>query len=266
MQRIFISELLAPEALRKFSGSCGIELIRFSIAHELDRLDDAIRAVDYDCPLTVHGPFLDLNPATWDSAARRVTALRFHQAWSAARALGAGKLVLHTGFMPRANVIEGWAPRAADFFGEFMATHGDIPVALENVLDPLWEPMLEVWQRVRHPSFGLCLDVGHAHCYSLQSATAWAEGLLPALTHVHLHDNHGPRPLCDVADEHLALGDGTLPLKPLMDILGQRSDLTYTIECASRDAVLRSIEALKAFIDIADPSHPAYLPERQADD
>ena len=60
-----------------------------------------------------------------------------------------------------------------------------------------------------------------------------------------LFSNHGPRPLSAVADEHLALGDGTLPLKPLMAILGQRSDLTYTIECASRDAVRRSIEALE---------------------
>ncbi|MBQ3476958.1 MAG: sugar phosphate isomerase/epimerase [Clostridia bacterium] len=247
MQRIFISELLAPDELREFSKSYGLELIRFSVADTLDRLDPAIQEVDYDCPLTVHGPFLDLNPATWDSAARRVTALRFHQAWCAARALGAEKLVLHTGFMPRANVIEGWAPRAADFFGEFMANHGDLPVALENVLDPFWEPIFEVWRRVRHPDFGLCLDVGHAHCYSLQAATAWAEGLLPALTHVHLHDNHGPRPLDAVADEHLALGEGTLPLKPLMAILGQRSDLTYAIECASTDAVLRSIEALREF-------------------
>jgi len=245
MQRIFISELLAPDELREFTKSYGLELIRFSVADTLDRLDAAIQEVDYDCPLTVHGPFLDLNPATWDSEVRRVTALRFHQAWCAGRALGAEKLVLHTGFMPRANVIEGWAPRVADFFGEFMATHGDMPVALENVLDPYWEPMLEVWQRVRHPGFGLCLDVGHAHCYSLQAATAWADGLLPALTHVHLHDNHGPRPLDAVADAHLALGDGTLPLKPLMAILGQRSDLTYTIECASRDAVCKSLEALE---------------------
>ena len=247
MQRIFISELLAPDELREFSKSYGLELIRFSVADTLDRLGPAIQEVDYDCPLTVHGPFLDLNPATWDSAARRVTALRFHQAWCAARALGAEKLVLHTGFMPRANVIEGWAPRAADFFGEFMANHGDLLLALENVLDPFWEPIFEVWRRVRHPDFGLCLDVGHAHCYSLQAATAWAEGLLPALTHVHLHDNHGPRPLDAVADEHLALGEGTLPLKPLMAILGQRSDLTYAIECASTDAVLRSIEALRKF-------------------
>ncbi len=246
MRGVFISELLDPGALREFSGTCGIELIHFSIADALDRLEESISGVDYACPLTVHGPFLDLNPATWDSALRRVTALRFHQAWLAARALGAEKLVLHTGFMPRANTIEGWAPRVADFFGEFMADHGDIPVALENVLDPLWEPMLEVWRRVDHPRFSLCLDVGHAHCYSDQSATAWAAGLLPALTHIHLHDNHGPRPLNAIADEHLALGDGTLPLEPLMKILGQRDDLTYTVECASKAAVQRSLAVLKA--------------------
>ena len=251
MQRIFISELLDPNEMRDFSGTCGIELIRFSITSELDRLSEAIREVDYACPLTVHGPFLDLNPATWDSALRRVAALRFHQAWFAAQALGAEKLVLHTGFMPRANTIEGWAPRVADFFCEFLQTHDDIPIALENVLDPFWEPMLEVWRRVDHPRFGLCLDVGHAHCYSDQSATAWAAGLLPALTHIHLHDNHGPRPLDTIADEHLALGDGTLPLAPLMDILGQRNDLTCTIECASKAAVLKSLEALKAYKDLS---------------
>ena len=246
MKRIFVSELLEPGELRELSRTFGIELIRFSIADELDRLADALSEVDYACPLAVHGPFLDLNPATWDSELRRVTMMRFHQAWSAARALGAGKLVLHTGFMPRANILEGWAPRVADFFGEFLQSHSELPIALENVLDPFWEPMLEVWQRVCHPNFGLCLDVGHAHCYSDQPATAWAEGLLPALTHIHLHDNHGPRPMSAIADEHLALGDGTLPLTPLKAILKQRNDLTYTIECATMDAVLRSIEVLEA--------------------
>ena len=246
MKRIFVSELLEPGELRELSRTFGIELIRFSIADQLDRLADALPEVDYACPLAMHGPFLDLNPATWDGELRRVTMMRFHQAWSAARALGAGKLVLHTGFMPRANILEGWAPRVADFFGEFLQSHGELPIALENVLDPFWEPMLEVWQRVRHPNFGLCLDVGHAHCYSDQPVTAWAEGLLQALTHVHLHDNHGPRPLSAIADEHLALGDGTLPLMPLMAVLRQRDDLTYTIECASKDGVLRSIEALLA--------------------
>ena len=245
MQGLFISELLEPGELQEFSRTFGIELIRFSIADELDRLADALSKVKYGCPLTIHGPFLDLNPATWDSELRRIAMLRFHQAWSAARTLGARKLILHTGFMPRANILEGWAPRVADFFGEFLQSHREMPIALENVLDPFWEPMLEVWRRVGHPDFGLCLDVGHAHCYSDQPVTAWAEGLLPALTHIHLHDNHGSRPLSAIADEHLALGDGTLPLKPLMEILRQREDMTYTIECASKDAVLRSIEALE---------------------
>lgn len=244
MPRIFISELLSPGELRDMSSHWGIELIRFSISDELDDLEASIPKVDYACPLAVHGPFLDLNPATWDSALRRVTMLRFHQAWSAARALRADKLILHTGFMPRANILEGWAPRVSDFFSEFMESHGDIPVALENVLDPYWQPLLEVWQRVHHPNFKLCLDAGHAHCYSLQNAAAWAEGLLPALTHIHLHDNHGPRPLTAVADEHLALGDGTLPFKLLMTILTQKSDLTYTIECPSKGSVLKSIDAL----------------------
>ena len=40
MQNIFVSELLDPDEMRAFSVCYGIELIRFSISDELDRLPD----------------------------------------------------------------------------------------------------------------------------------------------------------------------------------------------------------------------------------
>ena len=255
MSNLFISELLTPEEMRAACAETGgnVELIRFSIAPELDRLEDAVaaaraqlRAFPTPPRLTLHGPYLDLNPATWDSELRGVALRRFGQAYEAALALGAEKLVLHSGFIPNANFLEGWAPRMADFFRAFLAGRGGVQVALENVFDPRWEPLLDVWRRVDRPDFALCLDLGHAHCYAAQPVAAWAEGLLPALSHVHVHDNRGPQPFPAAPDAHLALGDGTLPLADVFAILRRKPGLTFAVECASRADVLKSWRALRA--------------------
>ena len=206
MQSILISELLPLREMREITEKtgAGIELIRFSIASELDRLDDAIAEVRSTClsgpdqpHLTLHGPYMDLNPSTWDSEVRQATMKRFSQAHAAARALGAKKLVLHTGFIPNANFLEGWPPRMAD-------------------------------------------------CYSVRPVPEWAERLLPALGHVHFHDNHGPQPFLRTPDEHLALGAGTLPVKALLEILKGKPDLTCAIECSRKDDVVKSLEVLLA--------------------
>ena len=255
MQSILISELLPLREMREITEKtgAGIELIRFSIASELDRLDDAIAEVRSAClsgpdqpHLTLHGPYMDLNPSTWDSEVRQATMKRFSQAHAAARALGAEKLVLHTGFIPHANFLEGWPPRMADFFLEWLEGRSGVTIALENVFDPLWEPLLEVWRRVNRPDFTLCLDVGHTHCYSVRPVPEWAERLLPALGHVHFHDNHGPQPFPRTPDEHLALGAGTLPVKALLETLKGKPDLTCAIECSRKDDVVKSLEVLLA--------------------
>ena len=254
-QSIYISELLTQQELLDISegNGTGIELIRFSIASELDRVGDAIAEVESaflsrpNPPhLTLHGPYMDLNPSTWDSQVRLATMLRYSQAYAAAQALGAEKLVLHTGFIPHANFLEGWPPRVADFFLEWLDGRSGVTIALENVFDPIWEPLLEVWRQVNRPDFTLCLDVGHAHCYAAQPVSEWAERLLPALGHVHFHDNHGPRPFPHTPDEHLALGNGTLPVRALLRILSEKPDLTCAIECSRKEDVMRSLEALLA--------------------
>lgn len=62
---------------------------------------------------------------------------------------------------------------------------------MENVFDRQAEPILEVARKVEHPDFGLCLDMGHAHCYSDRPAGAWAELFGSYIKHLHVHDNWG---------------------------------------------------------------------------
>ncbi|MBQ8955083.1 MAG: sugar phosphate isomerase/epimerase [Clostridia bacterium] len=248
---LYISQLLPFDDMRRVCAEtgAGIELIEFAVADNLDHLEQSMRKVrrelkgfDIMPELTVHGPFLDLNPASWDSYVYEGTARRFEQAYGAALALGAKKIVLHTGFYPHANFLQGWPERMASFFSGFLENRTEMQVVMENLFDPFPEPLLEVYERVNNPCFKLCLDIGHAHCYSRVPVTEWAEKLLPALGHVHIHDNGGFDPMKDHPDEHLALGRGTLPLDALFAVLRRGSGLSYVIECNTIQDVMRSYE------------------------
>ena len=247
----YISELIEEEKLcRVIKGSgLGVELISFSISDNLDRFEDTLERVQSMLeqmghpPVTIHGPFLDLNPAAFDSQIRKVTEQRFAQAFEAARILSADKVIYHSGMVPTVYFLEGWAEREADFWKEFLQNRSGITVCLENVLDREIEPFAEIIERVGHPDLGMCLDLGHAHCYSNHSAVEWAGVLKPYIHHVHLHDNHG------VKDEHLALGEGSVPWKEVLGILADaQPDLTCTIECSCEESIRQSLQALEDFI------------------
>lgn len=122
-----------------------------------------------------------------------------------------------------------------DYWNRFMENKQGIMVLMENVQDPEIEPILEVADRVQHPDFGLCLDVGHANCYSQESATKWARRLGHHVKHLHLSDNDGRQ------DSHLALGEGNAPIaETLSCIRFHNPDVSCTIECSSKEAILKS--------------------------
>lgn len=248
-KRVFISELLEEEELSELVKiyHCGLELIRFGVSENLDHfqqtLDKEKKMLQRlgNPPVTLHGPFLDLNPMSFDSGIRRVTWERFHQAYLAGMELGAERIVFHSGMIPTVYYLEGWAERIADFFLEFLQEHRDIMVCMENVLDREIIPFLEVAESVTRENFGICLDIGHAHCYSAHSVLEWAEELQPWVRHVHLHDNMGDR------DSHLALGEGNIPLESLLKVLDTGpAPVTWTIECSTKEQVRKSLEILKS--------------------
>ena len=98
---IYVSHLLPDREMAEVleQTGAGIESIDFSIAENLDNLKENI--LDYRGRLsamgaehlTIHGPFLDLNPMTFDSRIRQATMLRYAQAYEAAAELGAEKIV-----------------------------------------------------------------------------------------------------------------------------------------------------------------------------
>lgn len=243
---IYISHLLPDEEMREVveQTGAGIESIEFSIAENLDHLSDSISAyrkrmkVMGTEKLTIHGPFLDMNPMTFDSEIRRVTKLRYEQAYTAACELGAKKIVYHSCMYPAIYYLTGWADRVTDFFQEFLEDKKEMEIVMENLYDRTWEPLRDVVRQVKAPNFQLCLDIGHAHCYADGSVQEWARELAPQISHLHLHDNMGMR------DEHLALGRGNIPLEEVLSI-SYGKNTTCTIECSSKEAVLESYSYLE---------------------
>lgn len=252
---IYISHLLSDEDMKKAieKYNVGVESIEFSISENLDHLKEKI--VEYrsrlermgTSELTVHGPFLDLNPAAYDSEISRVTELRFAQSYETAVELGAKKIVYHSCYYPQIYFLQGWAERVADFMNHFLEGRTEIEVDMENVLDPKWEPVEKLAQLVEAENFGLCLDVGHANCYSEESITDWVTGLCPYIRHVHMHDNHGDR------DAHMAVGKGNIPFPEIIGLLQNNrddwKDITWTIECQSLEDVRVSIDAIQNLKD-----------------
>lgn len=245
---IYFSHLLNDEDTKNIIAATrmGLESIEFSISENLDRLDDALisyekRLERMNCErLSLHGPFLDLNPAAFDSLAAEATRIRYEQSYRAAKTLGADRLILHTCFQPAVYYLEGWSSRVADFFRRFLSDKDDsVPILLENVLDPYPAPVLEAVSEIGHPAVGVCLDLGHAHCYSEVPCTDWLKTLAPAVRHLHIHDN------CGEKDSHLALGSGTLPLQELRALPEFKKQRSFTIECSAPKDVLKTHEILR---------------------
>ncbi len=249
---LYISHLLPDEEM-----SClleqyhiGVESIEFSIGYCLDEWESRaaayrrrLEAMGCEGELSVHGPFLDLNPVSWDSKSARTAEERFSEAYGAAYMLKARKIIYHTCFVPMTNLLEGWAQRMIEFWNRFMKDKGtEITVCLENVFDPEYGPLREIAENISHPAFGLCLDVGHANWASVHPAEEWLKCLHPYIRHLHLHDNHGSR------DEHLGLGQGSIPWNAVLPFLREElREVDITLENSTMQGVRASMERLHYF-------------------
>ena len=185
-------------------------------------------------------PFLDVNPAAYDRLVREVTMKRFDQCYQAGLLLGARKIVFHSGMNPYVYYKQGWADQVSRFFSEFMDGRQELEIVLENVFDDDWELLLDVYKKVDHPNFKLCLDIGHAHCYSSVDVREWAKALAPYVTHVHVHDNLGDR------DAHTGLGRGNLPYQQVLENLPLTEERTWTIECMKKEDAQLCWEKIRA--------------------
>ena len=97
-----------------------------------------------------------------------------------------------------------------------------IPVGMEN-----WSinPTLDYFETIRELTgggVGCLVDVGHLNIawrlgkFGRMTPAEWITGMPLDIIEIHVHDNDG------TADQHLAVGDGTLELEPMVEALAAR--------------------------------------------
>jgi sugar phosphate isomerase/epimerase len=231
-ERLYISTVAEDDVQVAVRYGLGLELAEFCTASNMDGefstwdkiAREKMRQTDR---LTFHGPFNELSTAAIEPLVLEVTARRYEQAYALARTYGIRRLIFHSTFIPTVYYPQWFVERSAEFWQHFLQDKpADLEVCVENVLDETPEILVNLVQAVDDPRLRLCLDLGHAHAFhSKVSAMEWVEATGPWLRHIHLHDNYG------AWDVHNCLGDGTLPLKDLLDRLERlQPACTYTIE------------------------------------
>ena len=192
-------------------------------------------------PRSLHGPFGDLCPGSYDPLIREVTLNRFELACTFARQLECQDIILHHGFIPSTSSHAKWLQRCTAFWQGFLEDkEQSLRFHVENMLERDASLLAEVIDAVDDPRVDVCLDIGHCHCNSRETPIEWVERLGTRIGWVHLHNNHGE------SDEHLTLGEGTIPMEETCRALLECSPNAVWCLEALDDGLASSIEWMKA--------------------
>ena len=190
---------------------------------------------------SVHGAFIDVNPASGDPSFRSASQRRCRESCAIAVLIGAKNVVFHSSCFPflRGVYLDHWADVCADFYAG-LAEEYQTNIFIENSpdIDPV--PIQELMKRISDRRIGVCLDLGHVN-YSRNTAAEWFDALGDRIGYLHLSDNNG------VYDDHLPIGDGTVDwtaAHELWKTIGK--DIPLTLEVGGIDGVERSLEYLRS--------------------
>jgi len=232
-----------PQLVKRFTeAGLGVELQL--TAQVLDSLTlkefGKLKKLAGGAPVTVHAPFIDLNPGALDSYVLKATRNRFFETVTAAKVLSAEVIVFHTGYHPQKidPFYKSWFERALETFSEVSSIWNG-KIALENVFDRNPENLKNFIENLPE-NVGVCLDVGHMNLFSEVPVSEWFDSLGERIYEFHIHDNAGRE------DSHLPIGEGNVNFEEIfsqMEKLKQKYILN--LENKSYDAVIKSLDYIR---------------------
>ena len=205
-------------------------------------------AKTYGLKLSLHAPFLDVNPASLSPFMRRMALKHLSRSLLKAAKLECVTLVMHGGICPHPK-LKGSAYRLCSTSLNKLAKQArdlGVRLALENA------PALEGWlfteaeetAKVMREGLdswvGLCLDLGHAN--TARQVEAFLDAAGDLTIHVHAHDNDG------LKDLHLTPGDGSMNWRRVLERLkGVSFRGALIVETAAEP--WRGLERLKGLLN-----------------
>ncbi|WP_297437100.1 sugar phosphate isomerase/epimerase [Thermococcus sp.] len=182
---------------------------RYMDAGSARALAEEIRSFGLD--LSIHAPFSDLNVGSFNERIRRASMGLLRETLELAVDIDAIAVTVHPGHC---------SPLSRRYREEYMEIHRSslrtldewreelgVKLGVENmpyfpILDAQTPERLS--ELLEGTGLGVTFDVGHLNT-STGEFKRFLELLGNRVVHLHLHDNHG------ITDEHLALGEGTVP-------------------------------------------------------
>lgn len=168
---------------------------------------------------SIHLPFHDLQPGSIDDLILQASRERLQRAMRVASLYSPRFLVGHNNFIPLyTDFFSKWLSRATQTWRRVLEVWPDAPpLYLENVREQDPRPIEDLLGELADCRVKFCFDTGHWFSYGGGSQygnlSVWMQTLSPYMAQMHLHDNEG------VSDQHLGLGQGTVPWDELFDDL-----------------------------------------------
>lgn len=183
----------------------GVELQDFTEPNlSVDQINSIISAYknlfkEYKCVKSMHGPFLDLKPASPDKDIRMVSYNKYKQALTIAKELNLDYIVFHSQINPYINdpiMTDLNNYMARQFWHEIlMEIDYQGIVLLENIFEETPYMLKDLIDRIDLPNVKVNFDLGHARLGTV-SMEKWFKVLRDDIAYIHLHSNDG------VYDQH----------------------------------------------------------------
>lgn len=221
LKQVFVSSL-REESTRIFEiaeeFNLGVEILGFIQPYMIENYREKIEITKNKLinvkQCSLHGPFLDLSPASKDPEIVDVVKKRFMKAYNTAKRLDAKHLIFHAGYIPKAYFPEDWLKASIDFWKDFLCQlDGNIEIHIENVCEDDYLLINDLIEAVDSPIFSACLDIGHVNVNSQKTIVDWIKGLNTKIKYVHLHNNDG------INDGHFGLCRGMINIFNVLESL-----------------------------------------------
>lgn len=224
----------------------------FFSAEMLDQLQPSalsasIEQLDWNPRISLHAPFMDLNPGAIDPLIRTATLTRFDQLIEVARIIRPVVAVFHAAYdkWRYAGKTDLWLARSLPVWERIAdaASACGTRIALENVFDEDPEALGMLLKQMDRPNLGFCFDIGHFNLFSRVPMERWFDVLGQRIFEVHLHDNNG------TSDAHRSVGSGNIDFTRFFRLLSACPDQpVLTIEAHRKDDIGPGIAAIRKLL------------------
>ncbi|WP_407414535.1 sugar phosphate isomerase/epimerase family protein [Methanobrevibacter sp.] len=198
----------------------------------------------FNLKYTIHAPFMDVNIASLQEKSRLSSIEQIKDSIDFAGKIDAEAVVVHPGlasFLANKYFLDDVYTCAEESIKEIGEYGKDLGVltTIENM--PTFDAMIytdleKLDELVTSLDLSMTLDIGHAN----HVGYAPDDMIFDSIKHVHAHDNFGDD------DAHLALGEGSIDLKHIINTLEKKNyDGIYIIEVNDYDSIKKSYEYMK---------------------